>query len=270
MWGNMSVLMTTSVSNTVFEERAEEVYNSKGTNIKFEQIKENCPNLAINNKSAIPCPDQYVAMIKVTKGKIVEFCPCFDFTIPENRSSNSEILKNMSDVPVIAVVLESPHKDEFKEDSAIGPAVGETGDNFRLFFEEMLESAIANRQLNLIHMKYRILFINPIQYQCSLGDATKNYRDDIFTEMWNYQDSNKQNIVQNDFMGRLQSHSPAIVINCCTKGNFKDNEEDKHLRKLVQEAIDKKFSKSLKSTQLLKSTHPCCWNDYKNRFIIKV
>ena len=114
MWGNMSVLMTTSVSNTVFEERAEEVYNSKGTNIKFEQIKENCPNLAINNKSAIPCPDQYVAMIKVTKVKIVEFCPCFDFTIPENRSSNSEILKNMSDVPVIAVVLESPHKDEFK------------------------------------------------------------------------------------------------------------------------------------------------------------
>ena len=257
--------MTTSVSNTVFEKIAVKVYNSKnGTSKNFEEINGKCLNLAINNKSAIPCPDQYVAMIKVTKGKIVEFCPCFDFTIPNNRDKNSKILENMSDIPVIAVVLESPHKDEFENYSAIGPAVGETGENFRLFFEEMLEDAIANRQLNLIHMKYRILFINAIQYQCSLGKPTKKYRDDIFTEMWNYQDSNNQNIVQNDFMGRLQSHSPAIVINCCTKGNFKDNEEDKHLRKLVQEAIDKKFSKSLKST------HPCCWNDYKNRFIIKV
>lgn len=258
-----SPIMETEVDNTtIFEKIAVQVYNVKTEN-KIEKFSEiTLDQLAKNNGNAIPCPDQYIGIIKVVKGKVVEFCHCFDFTVKENRAKNSKIISKMKHIPVMAIVLESPHQKEFDNKHAIGPAMGPTCSHFRFYFEEILEAAIANNQCELVHLKYRIVFVNAIQYQCSFGEDTKLYRDDIFSEMWENVNTRK------DFIDRLESHNPEVIINCCTKGNFKDTEKEKHLRELVQKEINK-YCKG-KDILKLRAAHPSRWDIKRNRYIIKV
>lgn len=252
-----SPIMETGVGISEFETIAISTYNQiNHTNIcRFDDIV--LSNLAKDcNDNAMACPDQYIAIIKVVKGKVVEFCPCFDFTVKDNRANNSKIISKMKHIPVMAIILESPHQKEFDNKHAIGPAMGATCGNFRFYFEEMLEAAIANNQCELVHLRYRIVFINPIQYQCSLGEDTDKYRNNIFSGMW------KQVNVRQDFTDRLFSHKPRVVINCCTY-TYKDQ---------VKNEIKSEIQKENRNEDItfLKSTHPSSWNDKKNRHITKV
>ena len=79
---------------------------------------------------------------------------------------------------------------------------------------------------------YKLLVINAVQYQCSLGCldgvGMKKRLDDIFKSFFN-EDARK------DFCKRLALFNPKIIINCCTGGHYGEVDG---LQKRVQEVID--------------------------------
>ncbi len=107
----------------------------------------------------------------------------------------------------IAVILESPHTAEFTDD-LINPAIGKTGDNLCHGFKETLPYLRLKNE-----MDYRIILMNTIQYQCSLGLNTKQLRDRVWIKLWfDYEK-------RYDFINRLKTYNPDIIVNLCTKGN---------------------------------------------------
>lgn len=196
------------------------------------------------------CNDQYVGVIARDAGKWDWKCsslyPYLDSSTQKTirtyalkRAIKDSKLKK-SKLPTIAIVLESPHIDEFKTTPPM-PAVSSTGEKFHSNFEEMFSSWSNNT--TSLKSEYKILFINAIQYQCSLGAPTKQYRSKIFNAMW------KEKIVKDDFEKRLKKAKPDIVINCCTRGSSL-------FRKKVQSVIDAACSGST----LLHAYHPSCWH----------
>lgn len=272
---NQSPIMKTSVSSKVFQNIALNVYNKKNPKmqvISFSQI--NSAQLAIDNSGhAIACPDQYVGIINIEKNGCVsnwnvgwEKDSIF-IKDKTKRQSNSDTLQN-EDISVMAIVLESPHKDEFDNNQAIGPAIGTTGNNIEKYLPKEILDYLARGDEKIPSGRYKVLLINAIQYQCSLGTYTNKYRDKIFSKMWKSQNINKENEDKNDFCNRLESHNPKVVINCCTKGKFKNKEIKKHLRKLVQNKISEYCNG--KNILELRASHPSRWDIKRNRRITKV
>ena len=172
----------------------------------------------------------------------------YNITVPikkrENTFCNKYLFERIDDIGVefekksahvkndktIVLLLESPHKDEFNytllskggEDKVIdikakAPASGMTGvalDNY--LFSVLLP--IINKS-----GKYRILMVNPIQYQTSLHAVFqkslkgkyKDFRDDFWKLLWNFEYKYSR-IFQNDFKERLSKYNPNIIVNCCT------------------------------------------------------
>ena len=117
--------------------------------------------------------------------------------------------------PCLIMVMESPHRDEFIGD--LGPAKGDAGKYLRLHLTAAID-CIARQDMGLI-------LVNSIQYQCSLGESTKLYRDKIFHAI-------RANGGREEFMGRLRStFEPGdSLMNCCTKGdNFRVHSSLRHL-----------------------------------------
>ena len=150
---------------------------------------------------------------------------CFDeiFGTLVCQGKTYVVTEDRKDLPVfpcskaaIILVLESPHVAEFDPitKKALGPCKGKTGENIKMHLSKILE----NNQigLTLYHREYDIVLLNAIQYQCSLGEDTKLYRDAMFLYYWEQPDFRK------DFLKRLDSarniYSESILVNCCTKG----------------------------------------------------
>ena len=249
---------------TEFEKIALDVYNEKENKSveNFSSIP--LSNIAKdNNGQAISCPDQIVGKIKVKKDGCIE-----DWEvgwIKDCIDKNSRCGISNSHKPIIAIVLESPHKDEFNRESkkAIGPACGSTGRNIKKYLPSVLFNYLpaideafglikydSNKQIQ--NGEYCIALINAIQYQCSLGEDTSEYRDKIFSKMWELKK------VKDDFIKRLKNSKPSVIINCCTRGNFKDNEEELFLRNLVKNTIDEFLQKQSNSKNILclRAAHP--------------
>ena len=197
------------------------------------------------------CKDQYIGVITQNenqwKWKCSSLFPYADLASSKSIKTyvHQRLIKNFklqkSKLPTIAIVLESPHTDEYKTKPPV-PAASDTGNNFHSNFINMFSSWVQKYNGNL-KQEYKILFINAIQYQCSLGAPTQYYRSKIFNAMW------KEQKVKADFEKRLRKARPAIVINCCTHGGIL-------LRKKVQVSIDAACSESI----LLRAYHPSCWN----------
>lgn len=150
------------------------------------------------------CPDQFVGeCVFSANGFIVEATERKDIDFSKKYKE-----------PIIAIILESPHKYEYKNES-VGPAKGTTG---RLFFNEfgnyLNKSKIAS---NLSQKdKYKIVFMNSIQYQTSQGKPlncieNKCKRDELWLKM--FDSFGKDNLLE-----RIKSLKPDVVINLCTMG----------------------------------------------------
>ena len=215
----------------------------KVTNKKFHKFD----TVAQCDGKPIKCEDQFVAIIEVTQSKV-------DYLKNDFPKENRKLQKfyQDSELDTIAIVLESPHTHEFSKNDYIGPAIGTSGTNIEKFLlgnlaKYMLVNDLQkngayffpNPRINL--GKYRILLLNSVQYQCSLGalnsDDDKKRRDNIFSKMFS------ESAVKQDFSERLKKHSPKIIINCCTKG---DSNTLINLQEIVQNEIDSNFSKALK------------------------
>lgn len=125
-------------------------------------------------------------------------------------------------LPVIILILESPHKDEYDYTPNLtpkAPAQGVTGTQICEKFEKIINNHLD--ELELKDTEYRILIINPIPYQTSLyychqKGLIKNIRDFVWETLW------ENGGYKSDFINILTNIEPDVVINACTK-DFKNN-----------------------------------------------
>lgn len=157
----------------------------------------------------------------------------------------------------IVIVLESPHIDEYSSDKKFcpTPAIGKTGTNLQKYFNQ--EKIFENIEIIGENKNYRVILMNVIQYQCSLGVSTKIYRDAIFDGLL------KDDDIISNFVNRLKSYNPDVVFNGCTKGA--NNLRRKNVTQIILNNV--------KEVELFEMNHPCSWNrrnDGSFRNVIKI
>lgn len=112
----------------------------------------------------------------------------------------------------IVVVLESPHKDEY--DPSFQPLEPLTGS--RRVFRAHLPSVLREISRRVQGLRGIVVLSNPVQYQASLArilDSEKivpAIRDAMWKELYGIAR------IRQDFLGRLRSYEPRVVINACT------------------------------------------------------
>ena len=153
------------------------------------------------------CPDQWVGNINVNKGVFeVQIKNNEDFFFRESISGVScEEFK-------IIIILESPHTKEYIGD--IGPAKGTTGTNIRTYLENILQRSFKWDEHTVY--KFKLILMEAISYQCSLGIPPEYFRDKIFYECW-------ESFGKEDFKNRLREiYKPETdkIINAATKGDL--------------------------------------------------
>ena len=192
----------------------------------------------------VACPDEYVGTVSVnSSGKVST-----NFWI--DRDARKKMASTLNKTPKeeennIVIVLESPHKDEYKT-TIPHPAIGTTGNNLSKYFNCLLDLLKNNIQNSTTCHVY---LMNAVQYQCSLGFATEDFRSEIFKDIWDNYDG------RNSFLDRLKKLNPNIILNLCTNGPYK-------LQNMVQNAIKSQYTNSV---AVFKGSHPSSWNRKSNQ-----
>lgn len=169
------------------------------------------------------CPDQDVGIV----GAIVETGEFHRQAIGDRDGRQRVIL-----------ILESPHIAEFNAPN--GPAQGTTGRNIRDYLLHVRGLAGVGQ--------FRLILMNPVQYQCSLGDLQEiTRRVVLFNRIWEL--GGRQ-----DFVDRLSSYflPGDCVVNCCTGV---DAPGVVALRQQVQEAAQQ----ATRGQHVLRRFHPFTW-----------
>lgn len=81
------------------------------------------------------------------------------------------------------------------------------------------------KKIGLDNGNYYLKIVNPIQYQTSLASIhgkplsgfKKTLRNKVWMNIWEYKDSKGKFIFQDEFINRIRSHNPYLIINACTK-----------------------------------------------------
>lgn len=244
-------------------------FNKIVKDVKKGNSKTNFSKLAYSDKkkekNPRKCEDQYIGILKINVDTSFngEICWITPYDLLKNRKDSNEI-QNEKQIPTIVVVLESPHKDEFFDGNSERddpmPAMGDTGDNIIKYFSSVLmkyinqigmsNGVISRRTSGIENGKYRIALVNVVQYQCSLGEPTKEFRNKVFCKMWNFPK------VKKDFIHRLKIVNPTIIINCCTK-----------FCNIIKDEIQKEINKNFSNCLLLEGYHPSSSLNFLKGFI---
>ena len=159
------------------------------------------------------------------------------------------ILRNghYSELKKIALILESPHKDEYDFDEMpLRPANGETGRNIQNHLVKKLIDENFNFDDNT---DYAVLLINPVQYQASCYhqfsaqglQSDKNLKNKVFRRLFDY--------LKTDFQYRIKSYNPDYIINACTGG----------VKGVLQQTVTNALDSEFKNKVCLNLTHPSDW-----------
>lgn len=194
-----------------------------------------------STKCTLPCPDQYFG--DLTGGQFV-IRVREDIEYHENLTASGVRGTKLDNV--IAIVLESPHKNEFGVNGLPkGPAMGTTGNFFsrnnRGFIDFVSNSSVSY----ILNGIYKLIYVNSVQYQTSLGmslkkNSNRNNRDNIWLSVFNKDGGDI------DLKKRINALKPELIINLCTKGV-----------KNLQLYVDNTISAPYKYTF---GTHPSTWN----------
>ncbi len=182
-----------------------------------------------NHKQFQCCPDQFVGNVKVTADKTGS--PAQNLKKDDFAERIDLIDYERPDTPIVILILESPHFEEYAGNSSPRPAAGKskgkTGYNIRNYFSTVI--SLHSLPQVIVNVDYPLILFNAIQYQCSLGVTTSKYRNRMFLECWN-------SFGRNDLKKRLtEIYEPGdIIINACTKGDAKQE-----IRRMVKTTIDK-------------------------------
>lgn len=104
---------------------------------------------------------------------------------------------------------------------------------FREEFENIINSQYSGK---LDEFNYFIYVVNSIQYQCSLGVVTKEFRDYVWLTLWLDEE------IRKDFINRLKIINPSVILNCCINRS--------HKRKIKNDIISLNHSKTSKKISL--------------------
>ncbi|PYF05242.1 hypothetical protein [Ureibacillus chungkukjangi] len=124
----------------------------------------------------------------------------------------------------IAILLESPHIDEYEQNTEklipIGAAQGQTGKKIEKSIESLILALREHQAIEEQH-KYRVIIINAVNFQTSLhfihekpmNNYYRELRDKMWQKMWTEIPQTK-----NDFVNQLDSlKKDSILINACPK-----------------------------------------------------
>ena len=134
----------------------------------------------------------------------------------------------------IALILESPHKDEF--DNNFNPLSPLNGTSTRKRFANKITAHLNkwfNNQVVSAGEAFEIKLINPVQYQTSFYHFLNGnipYNQPLQTYFYPKIDCKMRNNVwlllfnqgklSNDFINRMTLYNPDYIINCCTGKNY--------------------------------------------------
>lgn len=225
----------------------------------MNKVFENCTNTF----SVDACLDQVIGICEINNGSF-KFKEKWIYRADRKNNANKCKINNRNtNYKNILVILESPHKDEYKDIEFIAPALGKTGMNLDNKFEFKIKEVIANHEeLKQLNGEYNLILANAIQYPTSLGFSTSKFRDRIWLDLW---------IVNNfrqHLINRINDYRPSIIINLCTNGAHKENpfvydENSKDITKKFLEDIfknDEKFRVS-KSQKKIMYDEKCVYNE---------
>lgn len=218
-------------------------------------FKEDCNYVCIGDDSvkvvgmfdkckAVPDVDRYRAL---KKGNNV----CLDERGPREicRSKYKDRYANSDEhtSSTMVFLLESPHKDEYKDGCPVAPAQGDTGCNIAKYLGSLLCHLSPN-----ISDESRVIISNPIRYQTSLSMILKSkkintkIRDKMLDNFWGIEK------IKKDFLCRIRKYKPNIIINACT-GGMDSNGFRRTVSKYLQE-------KGICVGQLYEINHPSSWS----------
>ena len=192
--------------------------------MKFAEIvKQEIGNKSELSLKEINCPDCFVAKIEIEIYQNFGHIKYLENSIVDykNRHVLDKKLK-AEDYPIIAIVLESPHIEEF--DAEVSPLKNPFSANIlndylnkNLFYYITATQACGNVFFkairNIENGIYRIKLVNAVQFQCSLGKSLKEkknqkIKNDILEKCLS------EKLFQEDLVSRIKDAS--IIINCCT------------------------------------------------------
>lgn len=188
------------------------------------------------------CPDQYVGQIKESED-------WNEFTRKPVFNDEWEVINIPKGEKIMIMILESPHKDEFK--GKIGPAKGTTGRNL---------GKMTRLCDFYLYRNYELILMNAIPFQCSLGEKPEKFKDEVFANAWNEENQkiwNEENqkirIGKSFFKERLCSLLKeldgkfVVIVNACTSGGCR--------KQAVQDVIDE-IALDIKRAEI---PHPSSW-----------
>ena len=212
--------------------------------------------------------------------KKIEYRTCPDILVGNDKEfwfSKKERIKHKNELNIfdslktrkkdeliIVIILESPHisefstkrEDDFFDDKILAnPALGKTGNNLQKYFTHNNLNNLIEKSIHDLHKykKYKVILMNSIQYQCSLGCNPKKYRDHNWIQYWFSQG-------KEEFLERLQIYNPDIIFNLCTKGNHQDENNNAFFKKnncktvingkYINYCVGKKVSLTTKNTTI--------------------
>lgn len=155
------------------------------------------------------------------------------------------------EMPVILMILESPHKNEYKYEGdkiiPIAPAQGKTGINIEEHIEYIIREIKKYQKLDC--GEYRFLICNPVPYQTSLDalfgkGIVSDLRNKVWKAIWDCE------FCKEDFNKKIGKYKPKIIINACTKD--------------LKEYINMYLQEN-KYENIFSTTHPASWRSYNVR-----
>lgn len=141
-----------------------------------------------------------------------------------NSGFADEVIDTNFKNKTIAIILESPHIDEYEQSKEklvpIGAAQGQTGKKIERSIEDLIEALKNYNVIEELH-KYRVILINAVNFQTSLhfihekpmNNYYRELRDKMWLKMWTEIPQ-----IKSEFTKQLETlKKDSIIINACPK-----------------------------------------------------
>lgn len=232
---------------------------NKQNNKLINSFKTVCANNGLEVTNELFVKDEVVGVIEINKS-INRFSRWIDEGVLKEERNKFLSKYKRRIYPRIAIILESPSYNEFKDKDNIHLALGNTGERIYKFLPDLLNSyvptfvyndrkSIYDSKNDILDGNYEIVLINAIQFQCNqfLIKKTKEVLR-IFLH--------KKSFFVDDFIKRLEGFRVEVIINASTKCMHQK------IWKIIDG--DSSFDECIK----IDTCHPSMWHR-KCRFINK-
>ncbi len=176
--------------------------------MKYNLLEPELENKIIKQTKKAACPDQ--VKYRISNGEPHQF---------KDEEIKNVDYENVMFKRGIVIVLESPHKEEYKDSNKIGPAKGVTGKKITKYLKKVLKSSKDVWYL-VKKSDFEIIIANAVQFQCSKGKDLrgKNNRDNSKNRDYRFIKYLLEGCGK-DLRERIRLLEPVLVINACPTSN---------------------------------------------------